>query len=766
LTDAELDRLRRRLERERRARQDAESVAESVTRELYEKVQELAASKAMVEDIHRVVTVLQRAAEAANQARTFEEAAHRVIEDIVEYTGWPTGRLYVLDDDDGRTLRSGDVALAWGEGLPGRALASRRPVAARDDAGTPAFALPVLVGEHTVAVLEFVNAPDGGAEVEDKLVDVLPHIASQLGRVVERTRAEAAVRASEEQTRLIIETADDAFVAIDAESRIVDWNGAATRTFGWDHAEAVGKSLPETIIPERHREAHLHGLARFRATGTGSVIGRRLELTALRRDGTEFPVELTPWSIGTGEGVRFNAFLRDITQRKEFERQLQHQALHDVLTGLPNRALLLDRIVHAVTRSRREGGLTAVLFLDLDRFKAVNDTLGHDAGDQLLLAVTSRLQAAVRPGDTLARLGGDEFVVVGEGFTRRSDVASLATRLIQSVEKVFVIKGVETSIGTSIGVAISDSPDQDAEELLGDADMAMYRAKERGRGVFEMFDESMRQRLVERLATESALRTSIERNEFDAVYQPIVSLADGRWTGAEALLRWRHPERGVLLPAEFMPVAEETGLIVTMGTRVLADACAQLVAWGGEPAGNRSLSVAVNVSVRQLQMGDLPAAVRRLAREIEFAPERLVLEITEGALMQDEETLLPTLAELRELGVGLALDDFGTGYSSLGRLSRMPVDRLKLDGSLVRDIDRAPSGSTLVAAAISMAHSLGLRVVAEGIETQTQLDTLTSLGCDEGQGFLLAPPMPAEDLHDQLASADSRRQGRAPGAGA
>jgi diguanylate cyclase (GGDEF)-like protein/PAS domain S-box-containing protein len=765
LTDSELERLRRRLERERRARSDAESVAEDVTRELYEKVQELESSKALVEDMHRVVTVLQRTAEAANQAVTFDEAAHSVIDDVLAYTGWSTGRLYLLDAQDGRTLRAGDIALAWGEGLPGRALATRRPVTTREGQVPPAFALPVLVGEHAAAVLEFVNGESETLDVDEKLLEVLPHIGTQLGRVIERTRAEAAVRASEEETRLIIDTADDAFVAIDTESRILEWNRAAERTFGWDRAEAIGKSLAETIIPERHRDAHLQGLARFRSTGTGSVIGRRLEMTALRRDGNEFPAELTPWSVQSGDTVRFNAFVRDITQRREFERQLQHQALHDVLTGLPNRALLLDRIVHALARNRRDTALTAVLFLDLDRFKAVNDTLGHDAGDQLLLAVTSRLQAAVRPGDTLARLGGDEFVVVCEGFAQRGDVAVLAERLIRSLQKVFIIKGVETTIGASVGVAISDEPDQDAEQLLGDADLAMYRAKERGRGVFEMFDESMRQRLIERLATETALRSGIEHGEFHAVYQPIVSLADGRWTGAEALLRWHHPERGTLLPAEFIPVAEETGLIVVMGARVLAEACAQLLSWEDQGREDRRLSVAVNVSVRQLEKGDLPAHVRRLSTELGFATDRLVLEITEGALMQDEETLLAALAELRDLGVGLALDDFGTGYSSLGRLSRMPVDSLKLDGSLVRDIDRTPSGSTLVAAAISMAHSLGLRVVAEGIETQTQLDVLVGLGCDEGQGFLLVEPMPADEAHDRFMSGPATPlSGRAPGA--
>ena len=776
------EQLRRRADRERRARLEAERLAEAATRDLYIALEDLRASTAAVELAHKNLELLQRAAVAANEAASLEEAAARVLADVTAATGWPIGHLYVTDEGGQRVVPTtvwhlddpeGAAAfrriteaspLGRGEGLPGRVLETREPAwivdvtadpnfpraAHAEDIGVRAgFGFPVLLHGEPVAVLEFFATEP--ADPDDGLLQAMAHIGTQLGRVVERTRAEAALRLSEAENRLIVETADDAFIAIDADSTILEWNRAAERIFGWTREEAIGRTLPETIIPAVHREAHIRGLSRYMTSGSGAVLNRRLELTACRKDKSELPVELTPWAIGHGEGVRFNAFVSDITERKEFERQLRHQALHDTLTGLPNRALLLDRMAHALSRCQREGCMTAVLFVDLDRFKAVNDTFGHDAGDRLLLAVAARLPMVIRPSDTVARLGGDEFVVVCEGLTDRHQAVDIAERLVSVMRAPIVIGGTEVVISASVGLAVTTG-DADPEQLLGDADLAMYRAKERRNGVFEMFDESMRLRLAERVAIETALRVGVAAGQLTAVYQPIVSLADGHLVAVEALARWRHPERGMVPPSEFIPVAEETGLIGALGDFILEQACTQLLAWREEHGDRAPDAVTVNVSVRQIEQDDFVAGVHALLTRLRFPPERLLLEITESAVMHDETVMVDRLSALRDLGIRLAIDDFGTGYSSLGRLSVLPVDTLKIDRSLVAGLDTAPAGEALVSAAVAVAHSLGLRVVAEGIETVAQREALGALGCDAGQGFLLARPLPAADLSASLRS--------------
>ena len=774
--EADLKRLQRRLERERKARLEAEQVAESKTRELYDAVRE-------VEEAHRYLGLLQRAAVAANEAATFEEAAAHVIADVVETTGWSVGHLYTADDTGEQmlpttlwSLRDPEAArefrqiteatpLANGEGLPGRVQATGRPAwivdvtqdpnfprarAATDIGVRAAFGFPVAAGARVVAVLEFFATEP--VEPDEAMLEVMAHIGTQLAQVVERTAAQEALRTSEAHTRLIIETAGDAFIAIDADSTVLEWNQAAERIFGWSRDEILGRTLPETIIPEHQRDAHLRGLERFHATGHGAVIGRRIEITGRRRDGTELPVELTPWAVGTGDNVRFNAFVADITKRKEFERQLRHQALHDTLTGLPNRALLLDRLGHALARGRRERLLTAVLFIDLDRFKTINDTYGHDGGDRLLLAVAERLRAALRPSDTVARLGGDEFVVVCEALGNRHEAVAIAERLIGAMRAPVTLQGTAVVVSASVGLAVTEGDTHDPEQLLGDADLAMYRAKERRTGVYELFDESMRLRLAERLSIETALRAAIPRGELTTHYQPIVSLADGRWTAFEALARWCHPERGMVPPSEFIPVAEETGLIADLGGHIMRVACAQLASWMGAHPQFADATMAINVSVHQIEQDDFVESVATLLARLRCSARHLVLEITESAVMKDEALMVSRLAELRELGVGLAIDDFGTGYSSLGRLSRLPVDSLKVDRSLVAEIDASTTGEALVSAAIAVAHSLGLRVVAEGVETPSQRDALAALGCDAAQGYLLGPPVAAEEIDAALAS--------------
>jgi diguanylate cyclase (GGDEF)-like protein/PAS domain S-box-containing protein len=777
--EPEVVRLQRRLERERRARLEAEAIAEDTTRGLYEANRGLRRSKSDLAGASALVALLQRAVVAANEAGALEEAARTVLDEVCHYTGWPVGHLYVTDGHDElapstvwhteqpeRYQRFREVTertrLRAGVGLPGRVLALGRPVWITDvtkdnnfprarqavDIGVrAAFGFPVLVGTEVVAVLEFFA--QASIEPDEHLLETMAHIGAQLGRVVERTRAQHALRASEEQIRLVIETAHDAFVAIDVDGRIVEWNRQAEQIFGWAREHVFGRPLAETIIPPQHREAHATGLARFLHTREGPVLGRRLELTALHRDGHEFAVEITPWSVGIGEAQRFNAFVHDISERKEFERQLAHQALHEPLTGLPNRALLLDRLRHGLARGRRDETVTAVLFIDLDRFKAVNDSLGHEAGDQLLLAVAARLPGSLRPGDTLARLGGDEFVILCEDLADSHDAVSIAQRLITGLATPFALPAGEVFVSASIGIAVAHGTGHDAEELLGDADMAMYRAKERGRGIYELYDHTMRARLIHRLATEKALRHGVDHDELFVVYQPTVDLATAAVTGVEALVRWQHPERGLLAPAEFIPLAEETGLIVPIGAQVLRQACRQVSSWAHSGAGSPLLCAMVNLSLHQLDDAFVNT-VAEILHESGLQPERLILELTESALIHDDGSTMYHLGELRRLGVRLAIDDFGTGYSSLDRLRRMPVETLKIDKSFTAELETTLEGTPLVAAIITMAHSLGLRVIAEGVETPDQLSTLRRLGCDAAQGYLLSRPAPATDIEQFL----------------
>jgi diguanylate cyclase (GGDEF)-like protein/PAS domain S-box-containing protein len=771
---AELDVLRRRLDRERRSRREAETIAERATSELYETVKELRASQAELDTTAALVALLQRATVAANEAGEVEGAARIALHEVCRFTGWPVGHLYVVEPPD-RVVPTGVWHIAdeeryhefrmvteasvmhVGEGLPGRVAASGQPAWITDvttDTNFPrarscenigvkgAFAFPVIVDDGVVAVLEFF-APEAAARNEP-LLRVMANVGTQLGRVVERSAARAQLEESEHQHRIVIETANDAFIAIDEHSTIVDWNHQAEQTFGWTRAEALGRSVADTIIPPTHKHAHALGLAHFIATGEGPVLGRRVELTALHRDGYEFPIELTTWAVRSGETWRFNAFVHDISERKAFEHQLEHQALHDPLTGLPNRALFVDRLKHALARSQRDKTATAVLFIDLDRFKAVNDSLGHEAGDRLLLAVAARIPVGLRAGDTLARLGGDEFVALCEDLDGEEDAIAVAQRILASLSGPFTLPGGEVSVSASIGIAVAQSDCIDHEQLLADADLAMYRAKERGRGVWELYDEAFRIRLVERLAAEKALRTAVDDGSLLVHYQPIIESQTGAVVGAEALLRWPRVDKGLVPAKEFVPLAEECGLITALGDLVLRDTCAQLGQWTG-PAhtGNGVVRpvCAVNLSIRQLEHPTFTRDFVSTLAEHGIEPDQLMLEVTESVLMHDARVMIRRLWELHDIGVRFAIDDFGTGYSSLDRLRRMPVEVLKIDKSFIDDIDISPAGTPLVAAIIAMAHSLGLKVVAEGVERPNQFHALRRLGCDQMQGFLVSEPL-------------------------
>jgi diguanylate cyclase (GGDEF)-like protein len=461
----------------------------------------------------------------------------------------------------------------------------------------------------------------------------------------------------------------------------------------------------------------------------------------------------------TVKGLVLNT--RDISDRKALEEELAHQAFHDSLTGLTNRAVFRDRVDHALARGSRQGQRLAVLLLDLDGFKMINDSLGHDAGDELLVAVGRRLQACGRSSDTVARLGGDEFAILLEDEVDDARARTVATRLLQQLAAPFEVRGREVFVRASVGIALSaEGVAAQTDELIRNADTAMYAAKAGGRGRYEVFQPVMHERALEQFEVQADLQRALVRNEFTVHYQPIVDIATGRIQAMETLIRWRHPTRGLLPPYDFIRVAEETGLIVPIGRWVLTEACRQTVAWRERYPEAENLRVSVNLSTRQLLEPDLVDSVRHALQQTGLHPSALILELTEGSLMQNVTETAVKLQGLKAIGVGLAIDDFGTGSSSLGYLRTFPIDLLKIDKSFVDEVTAVGSeGPALVRAIIELAQTLHLETVAEGIELTEQLDELRSAGCRSGQGFLFARPLEADAMAELI-----ERSERAPSA--
>jgi diguanylate cyclase (GGDEF)-like protein/PAS domain S-box-containing protein len=471
------------------------------------------------------------------------------------------------------------------------------------------------------------------------------------------------------------------------------------------------------------------------------------------RDGVEVPVSVLFVAHRDESGaIEFiSSVSRDISERKAFEHRLEHEATHDPLTGLPNRTLLLDRLSVALARADRHDTAVAVLFLDLDRFKVVNDSLGHGVGDQLLVAAAERLSETLRPGDTVARFGGDEFVILCEDLEGRDDADLIAARVAATIAEPFQFADTEVFVTCSTGISYAEHTDVEAESMVRDADAAMYQAKAKGRAQWAVFDRRMREQAVDRLDVENALRHALDRHELRVAYQPEISLTTGSIIGVEALVRWEHPQRGLLAPGEFIGVAEETGLIVPIGTWILDRSCRQVQRWQAAHPHLPPLTAAVNISGRQLAHSDLVADVARVLADTGIEPGCVVLEITESVLMEDVEASRAALDDLKALGVRIVVDDFGTGYSSLAYLRRFPVDMLKIDQSFIAGLGEDPSDTAIVAAVVSLAHTLGLEAVAEGVETEEQLAELRRLGCDHAQGYLMARPLYPDDLSDLLS---------------
>jgi len=729
--------------------------------------------------------LLKEVAVAANEAMGVEAALLSALQSICRVTGWPVGHALRswsggLDSTgiwhvDEAYRASGFVAFrraseergfASGVSLPGRVLAGGRPLevtnfdeetdllrkAVAIAAGLAAgFAFPVRSGQNVTAVLEFfATSPQ---QPSPELLEVMAQVGIQLGWVFERHAVQRALQTSEQRSRHIIDSAANAFIAMDAQDTITAWNRAAESTFGWSLAEAVGRKVTDTIIPAAYREAHQQGVERFLAHGKAHVLGQRLELSALHRDGREFPIEITLWSLEEERGWSFFAFAHDISARKQAEQELERRALHDALTGLPNRVLVLDRLQQSLSRRDAVNSGVAVLFIDLDHFKRINDSFGHDAGDQVLITVAQRLQQVMRPADTVARLAGDEFVIVCPDVATHRDATIIAQRLLEELARPIHLKDDNVFVAASIGIAMA-TPGCDAEKLINSADIAMYEAKTGGRAHFQLFDAQMQRQVVGRLQIENDLHRALACGEFRLFFQPIIAAATGAVVAVEALLRWQHPERGMISPVDFIPIAEETGLIVPLGTWVIEEACRLARTWSFLHEANLPLGVSVNLSARQLLQSDLIETVQRIFETYTFDPARIEFgfEVTETAVMRDPETAAETLQALRDLGAHISLDDFGTGYSSLAYLKRFPVDTLKVDRSFVMNITEDQVDQTIVRTVTDLAHSMQLTVVAEGVETPEQAQILRRLNVDLLQGFLYARPMTVEQLEALLNS--------------
>jgi diguanylate cyclase (GGDEF)-like protein/PAS domain S-box-containing protein len=495
-----------------------------------------------------------------------------------------------------------------------------------------------------------------------------------------------------------------------------------------------------------------------RALLAGTIDSYETEKRYLHREGHEIWIRLGVSAVRDelGQVRYFVSQMHDVTARRRVEAELARQALHDPLTGLPNRALFLDRLAHALARLRRHGDTVSVLFVDLDRFKLVNDGLGHAAGDALLLSATERMSATVREDDTLARFGGDEFTVLCEG--PRQDAVGLAERLLAELARPFNHDGHDLHLTASIGIRVCELATEDPDVLLRDADLAMYLAKERGRSRFELFDSAVRARFIHRLETEQGLRLALRREELVLYYQPCVEVQTGEVVGAEALVRWQHATRGLVLPAEFIPAAEESGLIVPLGEWVLREACAQLAAWRASGIVSQAFRVSVNVSARQLSRPELPHAVAAALNAANLEPSALCLEITESAVLDDATTALANLRTLKQFGVAIALDDFGVGSSSLSRIRELPpVDVIKVDQSFVAALGLGDSAAALLSGVLGLARSLGLAAIAEGVETPEQAAALRRLGCELAQGFLFGRPEPPGEIELALGGTRTSR---------
>jgi diguanylate cyclase (GGDEF)-like protein len=554
----------------------------------------------------------------------------------------------------------------------------------------------------------------------------------------------------------LIQSAPEPYVEVDRNGNVAEWNPRAESVFGWNRQEVLGRHFMEFVSPaslgrSTFEQPHLDD----RDPTTSAILGGdhpRFQL--LHRSGGTVEVEGLSFVTGTGAGLRTASFVRPMADPAE--AAVAHAELQDTLTGLPNRSLFGYQLAHALSRVGSVPGSIAVVLLDLDRFKAINNTLGHAAGDELLLAIAQRLEASSGNAEVIARFGGDEFLALfrSEVGDAHADASEFIERVRASLAQSFDVSGTEVFVDVSFGIALNTFGVDDPNSLLANAEAAMYQAKYWGGSSVETFGESMRLEVFDRMSTEHSLHRALERSELMLHYQPVVDVNSVRVVGVEALIRWQHPEQGLLAPCRFIPVAEESGLIIPIGAWVLEEACHQLSDWRDRSTGeSRASSMEVNLSARQIDDPHIVDTVEAILARTGLPAEHLTLEITESALMKDAASALRVLKTLKELGVLLAIDDFGTGYSSLSYLQRFPLDILKVDRSFVEQLGVSVESEEIVSAVIRLAHALGLEVVAEGVETAEQLAALQSFDCDLAQGYLFSRPLPATEISASLGLA-------------
>jgi len=576
-------------------------------------------------------------------------------------------------------------------------------------------------------------------------------VIRQIAAVRENVRllSEQSKRENEARFEALVQHSSDVITIVDPDMVIRYASPTVMQIFGHTPAELEGKRLSDLV----HQDDVPRTLSFFTTVMPPGAVTPPAEWRMRHHDGGWREVEVIGTNLleePTVRGIVLNT--RDISERKALQAELEHQAFHDTLTGLANRALFLDRVTHALVLARRHSRTIAVIFLDLDNFKTVNDSLGHAQGDMLLIHTSERMQTAVRTADTIARFGGDEFAILIEDASDNDAAMTVVERMLELMRHPFHLDGKEVFASASIGIAVADS-NHTASDLLRNADMAMYIAKQSGKGQYRRYEARMHTEAMERLELESDLRHAIEREEFTLRYQPIVLLQTGEIAGVEALVRWNHPTRGMLSPLTFIPLAEETGLIVPLGRWVVREACRQAVGWQALRPAGKPLTLTINISGHQLQGEHVVEDVRRALSDSGLDPRHLVLEITESVLMQQSVTILERLHALKALGVRLAIDDFGTGYSSLGYLQRFPIDILKIDKSFVDDVGRGDTESALARAVIALGETLQLQTIAEGIELKQQLSGLQDLGCELGQGFFFDKPIQPMELELALRKA-------------